>query len=334
MAFFSIFFKTLGLLLGITSFVIIINLFTYLLDGSGKNFAFVEGDQNSNNVIATINLNGPIVNNLNRYFTGNIVKYIDPKDIEKILSEAKLLDIKVLIIKINSPGGTVTATSQLERIINKFKNENNIKVYFYSNEVLASGGYWAATTGDGIFANYGTIIGSIGVSGPSWYYYNNPKSISNGLFGQKIETENGIEIFDQNAGNSKDLYNPFRKPTKEELYHLQEMIEDIYNDFLSKVSSSRKIEISTLKNEIGALIFNSNQAKDKFLIDDVLDFNQLIKKIIKINNFKDYKVFEFHSEEKFFDKILSNYFNSSYVFICNKINTNFVSILPLYLNSC
>ena len=63
-------------------------------------------------------------------------------------------------------------------------------------------------SGDKIYANYGSIIGSIGVSGPSWYYYDKPKSISTGILGQKIETENGIYIFDQNAGNSKDLFNP------------------------------------------------------------------------------------------------------------------------------
>ena len=76
----------------------------------------------------------------------------------------------ILIIKINSPGGTVTATASLEKIINDFKKENKIEIYFYSDEILASGGYWVATSGDKIYANYGSIIGSIGVKGPDWFF--------------------------------------------------------------------------------------------------------------------------------------------------------------------
>ena len=306
----------------------------YFVGKNESRFMFVEGNKESDNVIATINLNGPILNNSNQYFSGNIIKYIDPKNVENTLSDLKNLNSKVVIIKINSPGGTVTATSSLEKIIRKFKDENKIKVYFYSNEILTSGGYWLAAAGDGIFASYGTIIGSIGVSGPNWYYYNKPKSISSGIFGKNIETEGGIEIFNQNAGSSKDLFNPFRKPSKKELSHLQMMIEDIYNDFVTTVSKSRKIEIETLKNDIGALIYNSKQAKNIFLIDDVLDYDELVKNIVKSNEFDDYKILEFYSEQKFINKILTNYFNLNYEFICNKVNNNFVSMLPLYMNNC
>ena len=71
------------------------------------------------------------------------------------------------------------------------------------------------------------------------------------------------------------MYNPFRKPSQRELKHLKSIVLDIYNDFLVKVSSSRKIEVDILKNDIGALIYNSNQAKIKYLIDDVVNFDDL-----------------------------------------------------------
>ena len=60
--------------------------------------------------------------------------------------------------------------------------------------------------------------------------------------------------------------------------HLKSIVLDIYSDFLVKVSSSRKIEVEILKNDIGALIYNSNQAKTKYLIDDVINFDDLIQK--------------------------------------------------------
>ena len=64
------------------------------------------------------------------------------------------------------------------------------------------------------------------------------------------------------------------------------MVGEIYNDFVLKVSQSRKIEIST-KNDIGALIF-INQAKNNFLLDDVIEFDELINNIVKENNFDNY----------------------------------------------
>ncbi len=334
MPFFNIFLKTLGFFIGVTTFVIIINLILYISSTSDQNFELIKGDDNSKNIIATFDLNGPIINSFNQPITGNVISYIDPKKVEKYLSEITKINPEILIIKINSPGGTVSATVSLENIINKFKKENKIDVYFFTDQILASGGYWVATTGDKIFAQYGSIIGSIGVSGPSWYYYDQPISISTGIFRQKIETKNGIQIFDQNVGNSKDLFNPFRKPTKKELGHLQNMIKDIYDDFLVRVSQSRKIEISILKNEIGALIYSGNQAKDIFLIDDIIDFDKLINKIALNKDFKNYKLLKMQINDNFINKYLSNYFTENYDNLCNELNSNFTSVFPIFLNRC
>ena len=335
MSFFSVFFKTLGLLLGITTFIILLNILSYFLHQDDQKYNFIKGNKESKNIIAILNLNGPIVNNFNTFFSNNIISYIDPKVINKQLLSLSKINPDILIIKINSPGGTVTASASLEKIINKFKMENNLEIYFHSNEVLASGGYWVATSGDKIFASYGSIIGSIGVSGPSWYYYNEPTAISNGLIGQSIETNKGIEIFNQNAGNSKDLYNPFRKPSDEELKHLQNIIEKIYNDFVVKVSNSRRIEVNTLVNEIGALIYSSTQAKENFLIDEVLNYDELITKIVKERKYEDYKIIELKNNGNFINKFISNYLHLYFLEnTCNKLNSNFVSVLPLFLFNC
>ncbi len=261
MAFLNVFLRTLGFLVATATFVVILNIFLYFMPAQDDDYNFIQGDKNSNNIIAVLDLNGPIINGINQSLVTNIIQYIDPIDVEKYLSELQIIKPKYLIIKINSPGGTVTASYALEKIINDFKKQNNIEVYFHTDSILTSGGYWVATTGNKIYADYGSIIGSIGVSGPSWYYYDNPTSISTGIVGQKIETTGGIKVFNQNAGNSKDLYNPFRKPVKEELIHLQNIVKEIYEDFILKVSNARKIEINTLKNEIGALIYSGKQAK-------------------------------------------------------------------------
>ena len=334
MAFLNVFLKTLGFLFGITTFFIIITLMSGLFENDNQKYRVIEGKNNSKNIIAILNLNGPIIENSNHSLINNIVNYINPNDVKDYLSELKLINPNLIIIKINSPGGTVSSSSDLEKIISDYKKLNNAEVYFYTNSVLASGGYWVATSGNKIYANFGSIIGSIGVSGPRWYYYNEPTTISKGFIGSKIETKNGIQIFDQNAGISKDLYNPFRKPTEKELKHLQNIVMDIYEDFLLKVSNSRKIEINTIKNDIGALIYNSKQAKEKFLIDGVLSFDELIVQIISERKFNDYKIIEFDAKENILDKYLVNFFDFKYSVLCNELNSNFVTITPTFFNNC
>ena len=334
MAFFNTFLKTIGILLGFSTFVIILTVFLSILPKNDGDFSFSEGDRQSENIIAVINLNGPIIKNINQNFIGNIIDYINPEIVKKSLKNLEELNPKIVIIRINSPGGTVTATATLEKIIKDFKNKTNTKIYFYSDEILASGGYWVSTSGDKIYTNYGSIIGSIGVSGPTWYYYNQPKSISNNFFGQSIETEKGIEVFNQNAGISKDLFNPFRKPTSQELSHLESMVKEIYDDFIMKVSSSRKIERNNLINDIGALIFTSNQAKKKFLVDDVINFEDLINKIAIEEKYSDYKIIQKNLEKSFIKNFISNYFSKENTLICNELNSNFSTIFPIFLNNC
>ncbi len=340
MIFFSIFFKTLGFLSALLIFIIIINLVLYFSNElEKKQFVMTKGTPSSNNIIANINLNGPIFNNNGNVLGNNLYDYINPSQVKSYLEELKELEIKALIININSPGGTVSATAELEQIIYEFKKHTNTKVYFFTKEILASGGYWVATTADKVFASYGSIIGSIGVSGPSWFYYNTPTSLSSGIFGQTIETKEGIEVFNQNAGDGKDLFNPYRKPTKDEIQHLQNIVDDVYNDFITKVSKSRKIEISNLKTNIGALIYNSNQAKNNFLIDDILNYETLIELIIKENKFEDYKIYENKVSNSILSNLLVKYedqTNNKYSLenICRNLETNISVVIPVFLKNC
>ncbi len=340
MLFFSVFFRTLGFLSALLIFFIIISVLLHFSNNTEKKqFIITDGIQSSKNIIAKINLNGPIFNNNINILGNNLYNYIDPKLVKSYLEELKQLEISVLIININSPGGTVSATAELEEIISEFKKNRNTKVYFFTKEILASGGYWVATTADKIFATYGSIIGSIGVSGPSWFYYNTPSSLSSGVFGQTIETKGGIEVFNQNAGEGKDLFNPFRRPSSYEIKHLQSIVDGIYIDFITKVSKSRKIEISNLKNNIGAVIYSSNQAKNNFLIDDILNYESLIKLIIKENQFEDYKIYENKVSNSILSNLLVKYKNQSNENyfpknICRNFQNNISVIIPVYLKDC
>ena len=299
MAIFSkIFIKTFAIFFSI-SFMLVLISFTisFFNEKDNEAFTFVSGDKESNNTIAIIELNGMIIEKNIDFsdLTNNFI--ISPNLVKSYLDILQDIAPKIIIFSINSPGGTVSASKNLYDIIKNHKKNNEVEILVHTNELLASGGYWVSASADKIYASYGSIIGSIGVKGPDWYFYDQPKSISNGIFGSKIETKNGIKVFSNKAGKSKDIFNPFREPTKNELDHLQQMVNEIYNDFIQIVSKERKIEIGNVINDIGGMIFTSKKAIKLNLIDGEVSLDNLIKKIIKNKNFENHKIIKKHNQK-------------------------------------
>ena len=329
----------------LTFVVIILNL----IDGSdNSDFSYLKGDKKSQDIIAILNLNGPIlsdINNSNRFSILNSSEVIYPFQIQEYLKQLQKLKISGLIVSINSPGGSVSGSDSIFEIFKEFKNSTKIPLYFHTTDMLASGGYWVSLSGDKIFANYGALIGSIGVKGPDWIYYNSPTSLSSGFFGNSVESPKGIKLFTNTAGISKDILNPFREPNKKEIKQLQEMVNKIYNDFVSLVSSNRKIEIPLIKNEIGAMIFNTHQAKQNFLIDDQKNIDEAInfmtlelglvtkKIIINVKN----KKFKLANLDIFSDMIKENIFLEKRDIIknkfCNNLKNEFSVVLSHSFNA-
>ena len=278
--FFYTFSRILAFFFACLFFLTLIAIILNVIDNNNNSdFSYFKGDKKSQNTIALLNLNGPIlseINNTNKFSILNPSEAIYPLQIQEYLKQLKKIKIGGLIVSINSPGGSVSGSDSIFEIFKKFKYSTNIPIYFHTTDMLASGGYWVSLSGDKIFANYGALIGSIGVKGPDWIYYNSPTALSSGFFGSSVESPEGIKLFTSTAGVSKDILNPFREPSKKEVNQLQEMVNDIYNDFVNLVSSNRKIESSLIKNEIGAMIFNTEQAKKNYLIDDQKNIDEVI----------------------------------------------------------
>ncbi len=334
--FFTYFIRTFAILFSFFIFLLaLITILSILNKVNSNNFVLVDGENNSQNSIVVIKLNGPIIDDSLNFISFQHSDTINPKMISDYLNEVSLKKPKVIIFRVNSPGGTVSATNKIYNIIDDFKNKNDVEIIFYTDNLLTSGGYWIALSGDSIIANYGSIIGSIGVSSPQWIFFNEPISISTGYFGEKIDTNKAIEIFSQNAGKSKDLFNPFRRPSEEELNHLGKLTNNIYKDFITKVSKIRKIEKSYLENKIGALIFDTKIAKENYLIDDILEFEKLIQKVEIKYNFNNYNVYI----NKDRPNLLRNYIRNNFTFqkkldLCNILESSFSVVSPKFLSNC
>ncbi len=340
--FFNVFFKTLGFFFAILLFfLIIIGISNYSNSLNNTEFNLIKGNENSNNAIFILEISGPIIESDSSFNDFVRFNFISPIKIQKKLEEILKINPKILIVSINSPGGTVSASNELYNSFLTFKKKSNASIIFHTSEILASGGYWSSLSGEKIYASYGSIIGSIGVKGPDWFYFNQPKLISSGFLGQTIEVEKEIEVYSTTAGKSKDLFNSFRKPTNDELNHLSTMVEKINEDFINLVSKNRKLEKKIIKNEIGGLIFNSFQAKNNFLIDDEISLHELLNLIIKENKFQDFKVYKNYKQKDFlFDKLISINFmknrdiEDNYINICNRMRMNIVSILSYSSVGC
>ena len=335
------FIKIFAFLSAILVFFILTSLTVNFLSKNHNNKYFVNsiGDKDSPNKIAVLKLNGPILNEPTGNFDTNLfynIEIIYATHVKKIINELELEKIKGLIISINSPGGSVSASYNLYNLFKNFKNQNNIIIYFHTNELIASGAYWAALSGNKIYANYGSLIGSIGVKGPDWIYFDKPIAISTGLLGSSIETKNGIKKFNNIAGNSKDLFDPFRPPTTNEINDLQIAVQNIYNDFVNTVTKNRKIENEFVVNEIGAMIYDTKTAKEKFLIDDTASLDTVIKKMAEYLKLKNYQIIEKKGyKSNILQKLIqTNFFSKKYLnYIYNLQNQKICNMSKFELSS-
>jgi protease-4 len=235
-------------------------------------FRYVDGDEDSDNYLLELRINGPILNtpaNAGFFAIDSGVTYA--YQFQDLLEKAAEDDrIRGLFLRLSTPGGTVVGSNVIFDALVDYQETTENPIYGYVEGLSASGGVWAMVAADEIFAAPGSIIGSIGVIGPTLVYFNNPVAVDGGLLGGGVTTEGGIQQFVISAGKGKDLGNPFRQPTEEELAVLRTNINNEYDNFVTHVSETRGIDEQTLRQEIGAYIFGTEQAEQYNLIDGTL----------------------------------------------------------------
>jgi protease-4 len=113
-------------------------------------------------------------------------------------------------------------------------------------------------------------------------YYNEPVAFDGGLIGEGVSTRSGIEQTIVTAGRGKDLGNPFRRPTPEEIQILQRGVDSEYAAFVTHVASHRGLDEAIVRDEMGAHIFGTADAKAFKLIDDVKDRGASLKALAEL----------------------------------------------------
>jgi len=192
--------------------------------------------------------------------------------IEQIKDFEKDKRIKALIVRINSPGGTVGASQELYQAIITFKQKTKKPVVVSIADVGASGAYWTAVAGDTIFANPGSLVGSIGVYVGNFDFSEVPKRY--GI---------GFNLF--KSVEHKDILSSWRKTTPEEKDIIQGMLSDIHSQFVAVVAKERKLPLEKAAELADGRIYSGHQALDLHLIDQLGSFQDAVNytaKLVKI----------------------------------------------------
>jgi protease-4 len=165
-------------------------------------------------------------------------------------------NVKALVIRINSPGGGVTASDTLYHELKKFKDETGAKVVAHILDMGTSGAYYAALAADRITAQPTSVTGSIGVI--------MLRIDATGLM-QKI----GVQALQISSGAEKGMGSPFRPISDEEKKIFQGMIDSMYGRFVSVVAEGRKMPADRVRPLADGRIYTSQEAKEAGLIDGV-----------------------------------------------------------------
>jgi len=190
--------------------------------------------------------------------------------VRKLKALRKDPHIKAVVLRINSPGGTVGAVQEIHSEILNLRKAGK-KVVASLGDIAASGGYYLACATDKIVANPGTLTGSIGVLFP----------ITNleGLF-EKL----GIEVETVKSGKHKDIGSSSRALTEEEKKLLQELVDNAYQQFLEAVVEGRGEFMPGEKIEeiCDGRIFTGEQAQGVGLVDELGNLDDSIKLAAKL----------------------------------------------------
>ena len=202
--------------------------------------------------------------------------------IEKLDKAAADSRVKAIVLRINSPGGTVAATDMMYDALCKFRARSNIPVVAIIEDVGASGGYYLACGADRIMAHHSSIVGSIGVIMQTFNLAEMLKSV-------------GIATRAITSGAYKDVGSPFKPLTPNDLKLLQGIIDSFYEQFVKEVGKGRP---GMAPEQVRALadgrVFTGAQGKANGLVDELGYLDNAIAAAKRLGGAETVKVVIYH----------------------------------------
>ena len=245
--------------------------------------AYKRKKNKSKNIIAIISLEGEINTRESKEANinyDNVVEKLDElEDIE---------NLKGLILRINSPGGSALESEKIYQKLKKLE----IPIYISMGDLCASGGYYIATVGKKLFANSVTLTGSIGVVV---------------LYPEFTEANNKLKVNIEGFSKGKgfDIYDMFSKLSEESKEKIIYSMNEVYSEFKEHVMDARNISEEDLEKIAGGRVWLGSQAKENGLIDELGSLNDCIDSLVKDLELKDFKLTYIRGRKSMMEVILS-----------------------------
>ena len=238
------------------------------------------------NKIAIIHVEGAIVTGdigFNTAGSGGIVKKINKARDDK--------NVKGIVLRVNSPGGDVYASTMITNALEEFQSTGR-PVITSMGDIAASGGVWVTTTSEEIWAENTTLTGSIGVYGV--YPDISPLAKWAGINYDGVSMTKAGEVYDVRRGMNDEINKQFR-----------EGIENFYKDFVAKVANNRGMDFSEVLKVAGGRIWRGDKAHEIGLVDKLGSLDDAISSMATKLELENYKAFSYNNEVEFEDYLNS-----------------------------
>ena len=230
--------------------------------------AYKRKKNKSKNTIAVINLEGEIDIRESRE---TVINYNNI--VEKLDALEDIKNLKGLVLRINSPGGSALESEKIYQKLKKLE----IPIYISMGDLCASGGYYIATVGKKLFASPATLTGSIGVVI---------------LYPEFSETIDKLKVNMEGFSKGKgfDIFDVFSKLSEESKEKIVYSMNEVYSEFKAYVMEARNISEEDLEKIAGGRVWLGSQAKENGLVDELGTLNDCIDSLAKELELKDFKL--------------------------------------------
>ena len=238
------------------------------------------------NKIAIIHVEGLIVTGdigFNTAGSGGIVKNINKARDDE--------NVKGIVLRVNSPGGDVYASSMITNALEEFQSTGR-PVITSMGDIAASGGVWVTTTSEEIWAENTTLTGSIGVYGI--YPDLSPLAKWMGMNYDGVSMTKSGEIYDLRRGMNEEINKQFKGG-----------VEKIYKDFVTRVANNRDMDFSDVLKFAGGRIWRGDTALELGLVDKLGSLDDAINSMVTKLELEDYKAFSYNNKLEFDDYLTS-----------------------------
>lgn len=258
--------------------------FAGVLAGAGQTavepLRTVWGEPTASKKVRAIEVTGPILTDPSDGATLGAGVY--GYELAQVLDGLDAEDADALVLLMNTPGGTVTGSRAMADAIERYQERTGRKVVAFVEGMSVSGGMYTMAGADEIIADHGSMVGHIGVISGPYLEYRGVTATGSSLLEQGITTSGGISADYITAGRNKDFGNPWRPMTDEERQMLQNLIDGEYDGFVSWVSQARGIPEATIREQLGATVYNAEDAQAVGLIDAKMGRDEAFRRVAEI----------------------------------------------------